>query len=144
MMQIKRMNVNGEGLNRFFGPLEAKIMDILWSSDGSSIKEVQTILNQETSISVNTVMTVMNRLLEKGHLTKATSGFGRAHVAKFRPLQSKEQFLSEQTKVVSQGLIQEFGSLVVNHMIDALDDVDPEVIARLEQKLNEIKSGNKQ
>jgi predicted transcriptional regulator len=144
MMQIKRMNVNEEGLNRFFGPLEAKIMDILWSSNGSSIKEVQTILNQETSISVNTVMTVMNRLLEKGHLTKATTGIGKVHVAKFRPLQSKDQFLSEQTKVVSQGLIQEFGSLVVNHMIDALDDVDPEVIARLEQKLNEIKSGKKQ
>ena len=144
MMKIKRLNVNGEGLNRFFGPLEAKIMDILWTSDGSSIKEVQTILNQETSISVNTVMTVMNRLLEKGHLTKVTTGIGRPHVAKFRPLQSKEQFLSEQTKVVSQGLIQEFGSLVVNHMIDALDDVDPEVIARLEHKLNEIKSGKKQ
>jgi predicted transcriptional regulator len=143
-MQIKRMNVNEEGLNRFFGPLEAKIMDILWSSDGSSIKEVQTILNQETLISVNTVMTVMNRLLEKGHLTKVTIGIGRAYVAKFRPLLSKEQFLSEQTKLVSQGLIHEFGSLVVNHMIDALDDVDPEVIARLEQKLNEIKSGKKQ
>ena len=29
----------------------------------------------------------------------------------------------------------------MNHMIDALDDVDPEVIARLERKLNDIKHG---
>lgn len=144
MMQIKRMNVDGQGLNRFFGPLESKIMDILWSSDPLSIKEVQSILTQETSITINAVMTVMNRLVEKGHLTKATAGTGRARAAKYRPSQSKEQFLAEQMKVVSQGLLQEYGSLVVNHMIDALDDVDPEVIARLERKLSEMKSGKKQ
>jgi predicted transcriptional regulator len=142
-MQIKRLNVNGEGLNRFFGPLEAKIMDILWSSDGLSIKEVQSIVSQASPISVNTIMTVMNRLVEKGHLQKAQTGTGRAQVAKFSTLQSREQFLSEQTKAVSQGLIQEFGSLVVNHMIDALDDVDPDVIARLERKLSELRSGKK-
>lgn len=49
----------------------------------------------------------------------------------------------EQTREVSQGLIQEYGSLVVNHMIDSLDDVDSGVIARLERKLSEIKRGNK-
>lgn len=142
-MQIKRFNMNEEGLNRFFGPLEARIMDILWSSEGLSIKEVQSILNQASPISVNAVMTVMNRLVDKGHLTKVQTGTGRAQVAKFSTKQSREQFLAEQTKEVSQGLIQEYGSLVVNHMIDALDDVGPEVIAKLERKLNEIKSGKK-
>ncbi len=139
MMQIKRLNMNGEGLTRFFGPLEAKIMDILWSSEGLTIKEVQSLLNQESPISVNAVMTVMNRLLDKGHLAKSKSGAGRTQAAKFRTLQSREQFLSEQTKEVSQGLIQEYGSLVVNHMIDALDEVDPEVIAKLERKLQQLK-----
>lgn len=143
-MQIKRMNVDSHGLNRFFGPLESKIMDILWSSSPLSIREVQSILTQESSITINAVMTVMNRLVEKGHLTKATVGTGRARVAKYTPLLTKEQFLAEQMKVVSQGLIQEYGSLVVTHMIDALDDVDPEVISRLEQKLSEMKSGKKQ
>lgn len=43
---MKRLNFKaGEtGLNRFFGPLEAKIMDILWSTSDRSIKEVQTAL----------------------------------------------------------------------------------------------------
>ncbi|MFB9325748.1 BlaI/MecI/CopY family transcriptional regulator [Paenibacillus aurantiacus] len=140
-MPIKRMNIGGEGLNRFFGPLEARIMDILWSSPGLSIKEVQTILNDESPITVNAVMTVMNRLQGKGHLTKAQTGVGRARVAKFSPVQSREQFLTEQTREVSQGLIQEYGDLVVTHMIDALDDVDPVVIARLERKLNDLKNG---
>lgn len=143
-MQIKKMNIGGEGLNRFFGPLESRIMDILWTSEGMSIKEVQSILKQESGISINTVMTIMNRLLDKGHLTKVITGSGRMRAAKFSPILSKEQFLSEQTKTVSQGLIQEYGSLVVNHMIDALDEVDPEVIQRLERKLNDLKSRKKQ
>ena len=52
-------------------------MDILWSSEALSIKEVQSILNQESPISINTVMTVMNRLLDKGLLTKVMTGTGR-------------------------------------------------------------------
>jgi predicted transcriptional regulator len=127
-MQIKKMNMGGEGLNRFFGPLESRIMDILWTSKGSSIKEVQSI---------------MNRLLDKGHLTKVMTGTGRAKAAKFSPILSKEQFISEQTKQVSLGLMQEYGSLVVNHMIDALDEVDAEIIAKLESKLNDLKSRKK-
>ncbi|OXS52854.1 transcriptional regulator [Cohnella sp. CIP 111063] len=142
-MPIKRLNMKGEGLNRFFGPLEARIMAILWSSEGLTIKEVQSILNQESPISVNAVMTVMNRLVDKGHLKKTPSGSGRTQAAKFSTVQTREQFLSDQTKEVSQGLIQEYGSLVVNHMIDALDEVDPEVIAKLERKLQEIKDGRR-
>ncbi|RJE88399.1 BlaI/MecI/CopY family transcriptional regulator [Paenibacillus sp. 1011MAR3C5] len=142
-MKIKRLNVDEEGLNRFFGPLEAKIMDILWSTEGMKIKEVQTILNQESPISVNAVMTVMNRLVYKGHLAKVQTGTGRNQAAQFSAVLPKEQFLSEQTKAVSQGLIQEYGSLVVSHMIDALDDVDQETISKLERKLSELKRGKK-
>lgn len=142
-MQIKRINVNEEGLNRFFGPLEAKIMEILWDCGGLTIKEVQSELNKETPITVNAVMTVMNRLLDKGFLTKSSGGSGKARGAEFHAVQSKDEFLSEQTRVVSQGLIHEYGGLVVSHMIDALDDVEPEIIAKLERKLNEMKSGKK-
>lgn len=142
-MQIKRMNVNGEGLNRFFGPLEARIMDILWSSGDRSIKEVQSLISEETPISVNAVMTVMNRLMDKGHLTKSADTSGKSRAARFRPVLSKEDFLAEQMRAVSQGLIQEYGSMVVTHMIDVLDEADPEVIARLERKLREMKTGKK-
>lgn len=141
-MKVKKLNVGGEGLNRFFGPLEAKIMDLLWSSEGMSVKEVQSVLNQDNPISINAVTTVMSRLSDKGHLTKTLTGTGRTQASRFSTVQSKEQFLSEQTKAVSQGLIQEYGSLVVSHMIDALEDVDQEMIAKLERKLSEIKKRN--
>lgn len=46
-------------------------MDILWSRPGSSIREVQTALEQDKDVNFNTVMTVMNRLVDKGLLGKS-------------------------------------------------------------------------
>lgn len=142
-MTVKKFNVEEEGLNHFFGPLESKIMDIIWSSEKISIKEVQAILNGENPLTFNTIMTVMNRLVEKGYLTKKIEGKGRNRTSFYQPMQSKEQFLSEQTRAVTQGLIQEFGDLVVNHMIDALEDKDPALIGKLQKKLDVMKKRKK-
>ena len=129
------MNLYEEGLNRFFGPLEARIMQKIWDSGESSIKEVQQFLNEVNPISFNAIMTVMNRLWEKGHLKKQVIG----RSSYFEAIQTKEQFIVEQTKAVTNGLMQEFGDLIVNQMIESLDHVEPESIKRLEDKLNEMK-----
>ncbi|MBP1156963.1 MULTISPECIES: BlaI/MecI/CopY family transcriptional regulator [unclassified Paenibacillus] len=139
-MKVKKYNVNEEGLNHFFGPLEARIMELLWSSEGLTVKEVQSIVNEEHPITFNAVMTVMNRLIEKGHLKKQSSGRGRGRVSCYSTIQTKEQFIAEQTKAVTEGLIQEYGDLVVNHMVDALENADPELIARLQEKISAIQS----
>lgn len=141
-MKIKKFNLHEQGLNQFFGPLEAKIMEIMWATEQSTIRDVQTILNNEESLSFNTVMTVMNRLLEKGLLRKSSEKGGRGRTTLFEPVQTKEQFLSEQTKEVTQGLIREFGELVVGHMIDALDEADPKLISKLQEKLKQMDNGS--
>ena len=45
-------------------------MEIVWSNKGITIKEVQQKLSEESPVNFNTVMTVMNRLVEKLHLEK--------------------------------------------------------------------------
>ncbi|MCY9659483.1 BlaI/MecI/CopY family transcriptional regulator [Paenibacillus chondroitinus] len=137
-MKIKTFHVSHEGLNRFFGPLEAKIMNVIWLSEEISITDVHTILNQETPISFNAVNTVMNRLQKKGHLKKIAIGGERLY--RFAPVISKEQFVLEQTKAVTEALIQELGGLFVNHIIETLVDTDPVWIERLEQKLSQLKN----
>lgn len=134
---MKRLNFKaGEtGLNRFFGPLEAKIMDILWSTPDRSIKEVQTALEADRDFNFNTVMTVMNRLVEKGILSKSIRG----RTSLYRPVLSREEFMDEQSKELSHELVDEFGPLAVNHMIDALEVADPVLIERLEQKIKQWK-----
>ena len=45
-MKIRKFKMNESGLNRFFGPLEAKIMDILWNDVEMTIKDVQQVLER--------------------------------------------------------------------------------------------------
>ncbi|WP_377866147.1 BlaI/MecI/CopY family transcriptional regulator [Bacillus sp. R86525] len=134
-MFTQNYKLNEQGLNHFFGPLEAKIMETVWATQGITIKDVQQKLSEETPVNFNTVMTVMNRLVEKAHLEK--------HIVKrsgmYRTTQTKEEFLSNQTKKMTQELMGEFGDLVVNHMIDELEQADPSLIKKLEEKLSQLK-----
>lgn len=135
-MLIRKFKMKESGLNRFFGPLEAKIMDILWNVEKEmTIKDVQFELEKEKSTNFNTVMTVMNRLVEKGILRKKT--VGRSSV--YAPVQTRETFLNEQSKEMTHELMDEFGTVVVSHMLDALEDVDEDLVSKLEQKIKELK-----
>lgn len=134
-MLIRKFKINESGLNRFFGPLEAKIMDILWNDVEMTIKDVQQVLDKEKMTNFNTVMTVMNRLVEKGILEKRVEG----RSSLYKPIQSRAEFLSEQSKEMTNELMDEFGNVVVSHMLDALEDVDDDLVAKLEQKIKELK-----
>ncbi|MDO7906437.1 BlaI/MecI/CopY family transcriptional regulator [Paenibacillus sp. JX-17] len=136
-MKIQNFKVGERGLNRFFGPLEARIMDDIWAHPDRSIKEVQTALEHDKDINFNTVMTVMNRLVEKGLLVKRLRG----RTSIYRAVESREEFMHSQSKELSHELVEEFGTLAVNHMLDALEDADPDLIKRLEYKIEQWKKG---
>jgi predicted transcriptional regulator len=134
-VKIRKFKLNVSGLNRFFGPLEAKIMDVLWNDVEMTIKDVQQVLEREKLTNFNTVMTVMNRLVDKGILQKKTEG--RSFL--YKPILSREEFLTTQSKEMTNELMDEFGNVVVSHMLDALEDVDDDLVAKLEQKIKELK-----
>ncbi|PKG23334.1 BlaI/MecI/CopY family transcriptional regulator [Niallia nealsonii] len=134
-MKINQFKFNEKGLNRFFGPLESKIMSILWEGEEMTIKNVQQVLEKDRVVSFNTVMTVMNRLVEKDILQKRIEG----RSALYKPVLSKDVFLEKQSKDLSHELMDEFGPLFVNHMLDALEDVDQGLVEKLEQKLKDWK-----
>ncbi|QTD39798.1 BlaI/MecI/CopY family transcriptional regulator [Sporosarcina sp. Te-1] len=136
-MRVKNFKLDESGLTRFFGPLEAKIMDILWDAEELRIREVQQILEREKLTSFNTVMTVMNRLVEKNILQKRTEG--RSSV--YKPVQSRMEFLNSQSKEMTHELMDEFGNVVVSHMLDALEEADDDLVAKLERKIQELKKG---
>ncbi|MBK3495891.1 BlaI/MecI/CopY family transcriptional regulator [Viridibacillus sp. YIM B01967] len=134
-MRMRKFKMNESGLNRFFGPLEAKIMDILWNDVEMTIKDVQQVLEYEKLTNFNTVMTVMNRLVDKEILQKRAEG----RSSLYKPVLSREEFLNTQSKEMTNELMEEFGSVIVSHMLDALEDVDDDLVAKLEGKIKELK-----
>ncbi|MGV2619598.1 BlaI/MecI/CopY family transcriptional regulator [Halobacillus sp. ACCC02827] len=133
-MKIQPFKTNEKGLNRFFGPLEARVMDVLWNGSEMSIKAVKERLDQEQEAKFNTVMTVMNRLVDKGVLTKRIE----KRKSLYTPVLTREEFLNDQSKELTKGIMDEFGSLAVNHMLDALEEADPGLLEKLEKKVQQL------
>ncbi len=65
---------------------------------------------------------------------------GRASV--YKPVLSRDEFLNTQSKEMTNELMDEFGNVVVSHMLDALEDVDEDLVAKLEQKILELEKGH--
>ncbi|CAN7753991.1 BlaI/MecI/CopY family transcriptional regulator [Paenibacillus sp. LjRoot153] len=131
-MKMQNFKLKESGLNRFFGPLESKIMEILWTSPSEmTIKDVQQKLDEDKAINFNTVMTVMNRLVDKKILQKRSV----ARSFHYKPVVPIEEFMDTQSKELTYDLIEQFGSMAVTHMVDALDKVDPELLDQLEQHI---------
>ena len=69
---------------------ELEIMHVVWELDGATVREVHERLNQRRPLAYTTVMTMMNILDEKGHLTRHKQG--RAY--RYEPVRPKSQVIS--------------------------------------------------
>jgi predicted transcriptional regulator len=69
---------------------ELEIMHVVWELDGGTVREVHERLNQQRPLAYTTVMTMMNILEEKGHLTRRKEG--RAY--RYQPVRPKHQVIS--------------------------------------------------
>lgn len=63
------------GTVRVFGELETLVMDRLWAAGGSgTVREVLEALRVEREIAYTTVLSTMDNLYRKGHLTRKREG----------------------------------------------------------------------
>ncbi len=92
----------GSGLGKFFGKLEATVIDIAWENSPVTIKRVLYFLNTEQNhdYAYTTVMTVMNRLVNKNILERTKDG----HSFVYTPLINKERFLKQATELIIESL----------------------------------------
>jgi predicted transcriptional regulator len=73
---------------RQLGELEAVVMERLWTWDRpTTVRDVLADLQQQRTIAYTTVMTVMDNLHRKGHLTRVM--VGRAY--RYQPARSREE-----------------------------------------------------
>jgi predicted transcriptional regulator len=69
---------------------ELEIMHVVWELGGGTVREVHERLNQQRPLAYTTVMTMMNILEEKGHLTRSKQG--RAY--RYEAVRPKHQVIS--------------------------------------------------
>ncbi len=133
---IPQFRLNRKGMARFLGTLEARIMEIVWKKGTVSVQDVCDRMGKGTNY--KTVMTVMNRLVEKEFLERKK--VSRAFV--YTAMLSREEFLASASHQIVAGLVSDFGELAVAQLVDVLGELDPDALESL-QKLAKERSKQK-
>lgn len=100
-------------------------MDTVWDLGQASVADVCRQL--PAGAHYKTIMTVMNRLVEKRVLTRRRDR--RAY--SYAPVVSRDAFAQIVSRRVAEGLVLDFGASAVAQFVAALDDADPELFGTL-------------
>ena len=96
------------GLQKFMGKLEANVMEIVWENGPLTVKRALFFISHKHHYAYTTIMTVMNKLTQKGMLSREKSGHSFVYSAEM----GKEQFLGFAVKKVLSALQNDFGAIV--------------------------------
>jgi predicted transcriptional regulator len=106
------------------GALEAQLVEALWISETPlTVQEVVDALGPGHNY--KTVMTVLNRLVEKELLGRELDG--RAY--RYQPRMSREEFLRAVADELVHGYLGAYGAESGAHLTDAVDAVLPRAVA---------------
>jgi predicted transcriptional regulator len=134
--RVRSFRLDARGLERVLGELEAAIMESLWERGRATIREVTEHLSMQRVLTFNTVMTVMNRLVDKGLLVRAKAG--RQHV--YRPALDRGAFLTEVAHAIARGLVGDMSEYAVPQFAAAVAESDPAKLDELEQLVADWKA----
>lgn len=133
-MSIHRFNLDGTGLTRVLGQLEAQIMEAVWQLGAPTGKEIRDALGPGAHY--KTVLTVANRLVQKGLLVREPTG---ARAFRYRAAESRETFLGRVAASVANGLVGDFGQHGLAQLVQAAEAIDPIYLDELERLVRERK-----
>ena len=127
---IQAFKLDQRGLARVFGELEAQIMDAVWNLGEPTVSDVCDQLGQDYNY--KTVMTVMNRLVDKQVLSRQRVGRAYSYAAG----ESRDAFIAQVSRNVVDGLLEDFGDLAIAQFVSAVDRIDPGQLAELQAMID--------
>ena len=123
---IQNFKLNQTGLAHIFGELEAKLMEAVWFLGSPSVKDVVNYWDE--SLNYKTAMTVLNRLVEKGVLTRQK--LGRIFV--YQAVVSRDELLADVVEQVVRGLFSsDFRQIALPQMVETAEAIDPNILTEL-------------
>ena len=130
--QLKQFKLHSKGVTKILGELESEIMEIVWQQKISTVREICNHLSQirKKALSFNTIMTIMNRLVEKGLLEKRRG----ESCYEYEPKLTKREFLDDVSDDVIKDLMKNFKPYVLAHFAENLDKDDLEELIKLREE----------
>ena len=111
------------------GELETAVMAVLWQSEQCDVNEVLERLEWDKPLAYTTIMTVMNRLVDKQFLERTRSGRKYLYTA---VVKRKEAARTRFKKIVD-GFYGGLTGLAVSELLGSEDDVSEDELDALEE-----------
>lgn len=122
------VRLSSEGLAKVLGDLEARVVRAIWRiGKPAPARTVHGLVAKEHRVELLTVVTVLNKLVEKGLLTRAKRNDLLHYEARF----TEEEFVARASRRVVEGILSLGPEAVTASLVDVLAERDPEQLAEL-------------
>ncbi len=107
-------------------------MEVLWDRQEATVRMVVDELQSKHPVAYTTVMTVMNRLVEQGCLTRRA---GQRGAFTYQPKQTREAHVAAAAKHSLDQLVHQYGDLALVQFLEQLDKIPESKLEQLRRKL---------
>jgi len=124
-------------MTKNIGPLERKVLEILWDKKVASAREISNTLEENGERrAFSTVRTIIKRLENKKIITRKFNKKERMYF--YTPLITKEELERTIVHSIFGELLKRFKQSTISFLAEELSDNEEE-IEKIKQKLNEMK-----
>jgi predicted transcriptional regulator len=122
------VRLDADGVAKVLGDLEARIMEALWVvAEPLSARAVHELIADDHPVAVLTVVTVLNKLVDKRLLARRKQD-GVYHYA---ATTTRDEFVSRTSRQMLEGILSFAPDMVATSFVDVLAEQDPEQLAEL-------------
>ena len=138
------VRLSAQGLAKVLGDLEARVLRAMWQLEKpSTAREVHARVHRTHRVELLTVITVLNKLVTKGILTRAKVDELFHYEARLR----EGEFMALASRRVVEGIVSLGPEAVSASLVDVLAERDPEQLAELgrlvRRKMREQEGGGR-
>lgn len=122
------VRLTADGFAKFLGDLEARVMHAIWQiGEPASAREVHARVADEHKVELLTVITVLNKLVTKGLLSRAK----KDDLFHFQARLSEQEFMAKASRKMVEGILSLSPDAVAASLVDVLAERDPQQLADL-------------
>lgn len=128
------VRLSAEGLAKVLGDLEARVLRSVWTMGvPATAREVHEQVVQEHAVALLTVVTVLNKLVDKGVLQREK----KDGVYHYDACLGEEEFRSRVSRRVVEGILSFGPAALATSFVDVLAERDPAQLEALQKLIGE-------
>ena len=122
------VRLSADGFAKVLGDLEARVMHAVWGIGApASARDVHESVTREHKVELLTVITVLNKLVAKGLLSRAK----KEDLFHYQARLTEQEFMTHASRKVVEGILSLAPDAVAASLVDVLAERDPAQLAEL-------------